>query len=88
MQINENRKFCKTSLSCALFSTGKGFLNDLTYHISRKKTNKANIEDVFDGKLYRDHFQEDGTPEGKKGKEFHISFQLNTDGLALFKSTN
>ena len=49
------------------------------------------IEDVYDGQMYHHHFDADGffkgTQESKKKKGKHISFQLNTDGVAIFKSS-
>jgi len=41
--------------------------------------------------LYRKHFGSDGLFKGasdeKKETEVHISFQINTDGVALFRSS-
>ena len=42
-----------------------------------------NIEDVYDGTLYKDHFQ----PGGLLARQLNMSFKLNTDGVAVFKSS-
>lgn len=73
-----------------LILTGKGFLDKLLYRTGRRKHNDKNIEDVMDGTVYKQLFDQDGffhgTPQDKRSKEVHISFQLNTDGVATFKS--
>ena len=62
----------------------------LGYRQTRKKNDQRNIEDVLDGKLHKAHFADDGyfkdTEDRKKG-ELHISLQINTDGVALFRSS-
>ena len=63
----------------------------LSYRNSRTKKHVENIEDILDGRLYKCHFDDDGyfkgTEETKKTTEVHISLQINTDGVALFKSS-
>ena len=63
----------------------------LQYRIDREKKKKENIEDVFDGKLYRKHFNERGffrgTSDHHMQDELHISLQVNTDGVAIFRSS-
>ena len=58
----------------------------------RKKKTDSNIEDVYAGQLYREHFGIDGffkgTSEQAKQKELHISLQVNTDGVSLFRSSS
>ena len=58
--------------------------------MERSKENENNIEDVFDGLLYKRHFNSQGffhgTTQDRLDKEIHLSFQLNTDGVAIFKS--
>lgn len=48
---------------------------------------KGNIEDVFDGKLYKKHFDDRGFFHGTSSEcmqdELHISLQVNTDGVAI-----
>lgn len=52
---------------------------------SKKKRNvTANIEDIIDGKNYQNFFQKDGFLRNPN----NLSFQLNTDGVALFKSSS
>lgn len=48
------------------------------------------IKDVSDGKLYAQQFRRDGYFHGSTGEDvgqLHISLQLNTDGVALFRSS-
>ena len=58
---------------------------------TRKKQNEQNIEDILGGRLYKAHFDDDGyfkgTDEYTKTMEPHISLQMNTDGVALFRSS-
>lgn len=51
---------------------------------------EENIEDIYDGNIYKKIFNKSGFfCETKPNlKEKHISFQLNTDGVSLFKSSN
>eukprot|EP00111_Clytia_hemisphaerica_P016517 TCONS_00048979-protein len=69
----------------------EGFLDNLQYPVSRKKLCPSNIEDIIDGEVYQKHFSNDGflkgTPKERKTKEIHISLQINTDGVSLFKSS-
>ena len=55
------------------------------------KKHAENIEDIYDGRLYKKHFDQDGffhkTSETAKEKEIHLSLQINTDGVALFRSS-
>lgn len=69
-----------------------GFETSILYHRkNRIKEGNDNIEDVYDGNIYRETFDLDGffhgTTEEKKEKEIHISLQINTDGVAVFKSS-
>ncbi|XP_053398926.1 uncharacterized protein LOC123537936 [Mercenaria mercenaria] len=64
---------------------------DLNYKRNRDKKAESNIEDVFDGKMYKKHFDGShftGTPQKDKSKELHISLQLNTDGVSIFRSSS
>ena len=47
-------------------------------------TEKTNIEDIFDGKLYKEHFKPNGILSFKQ----NISLLWNTDGIPVFKSSN
>ena len=61
--------------------------------MSRSKVNPKNIEDIIEGDVYQKHLGKDwfihGTSEDakKKKKKIHLSVQLNTDGVRLFKSS-
>lgn len=65
--------------------------NDLNYKRNRSKKADSNIEDVFDGKIYKKYFDGchfTGTPQKDKSKELHVSLQLNTDGVSIFRSSS
>ena len=70
-------------------SAGKEVVESLSYSQKRRKKNAQNIEDIYDGAIYKEHFDADGfldgTPPSRKKKEKHISLQINTDGVSLFK---
>ena len=72
----------------SLVFTGKEMLQKLDYRV-RPKSDK--ITDVYDGLLYKTHFDDDGYLRGQApsshDSEVHISLQLNTDGVAVFKSS-
>ena len=59
--------------------------------MERTKKQNANIEDVFDGNLYKKHFNGrgffHGTQDDCMQTELHLSFQVNTDGVAIFRSS-
>lgn len=62
----------------------------LIIKLERSRMNKK-IEDILDGRLYKAHFDDDGyfkgTDEYTKMMELHISLQMNTDGVALSRSS-
>ena len=64
----------------------------LHYRTSRKKKCKHNIEDIFDGALYKNHFDSKGyfygTSTAARRKEIHLSLMVNTDGVSIFRSSN
>ena len=74
-----------------LFIAEAGILDLLKYPVTRKKSHPDAIEDIQDGLLYRKHFGKDGyfkgTSNEKKRNEIHVSFQINTDGVAIFRSS-
>ena len=57
----------------------------------RRDKENCSIDDVFDGKVYRDHFDISrffhGTLNGDRKYQLHLSLQINTDGEAVFKSS-
>ncbi|XP_071796299.1 uncharacterized protein [Asterias amurensis] len=65
-----------------------GFAEQLKYSVTRSKKSQENIEDVFDGNLYKEHF-DNGFFRGQPhhADEVHISMQLNTDGVSIFESS-
>lgn len=58
------------------------FYSDIQYRFNRKKLNRDNIEDIYDGKLYKESFE-----KGILSSSDNISFLLNTDGVPVFKSS-
>lgn len=62
-----------------------------SYRSTRMKQCSGNIEDVMDGDLYKKHFDKDhffkGTKKEQKNKELHISLQINSGGVSLFRSS-
>lgn len=73
------------------FTLEPGMQQKLKYRINRRKCNPNGIEDLYDGRLYKELFDCDGFFKGSdeltREQEIHISLQLNTDGVALFKSS-
>lgn len=48
------------------------------------------IDDVYDGSLYKEHFNKNGYFHGSLEDglhELHLSMQINTDGVNIFKSS-
>lgn len=64
-------------------STDPEFVKGLGHRFQRRKQAKENIEDVYDGILYKDQFLHGGF----LSQPFNMSFKLNTDGVAVFKSS-
>lgn len=64
----------------------------LNYRISRKKKCAQNVEDIFDGQLYKRHFDCKGyfygTSTTARKKEIHLSLMVNTNGVSIFRSSN
>ena len=66
----------------ALFTRPK-FFNLLDHRF--KRSNRPNvIEDIYDGELYREHFEHENSLLRDKR---NLSFTYNTDGVPLFKSS-
>lgn len=59
-----------------------GFYNDLQHRFNRKKQAQENIEDIYDGRLYRSLARKGILSSGN-----NISFIFNTDGVPVFKSS-
>ena len=64
----------------------------LSYRTWRSKKCIHNTEDIFDGALYKKHFDSKGyfrgTPTAARDKEIHLSLMVNTDGVSIFRSSN
>ncbi|XP_068737234.1 uncharacterized protein [Montipora capricornis] len=59
-----------------------GFYKDLQHRFNRKKQAQENIEDIYDGRLYRSLVRKGILSSGN-----NISFIFNTDGVPVFKSS-
>ena len=66
-----------------LFPLDPEFVHGLRYRFERLKRNNKNIEDVYDGSLH----QSKCGPGGFLSKEYNLSLKLNTDGVAIFHSS-
>lgn len=81
-------KFCHLHLYMAITGLSE---KDLNYKKDRKKKIRNNLEDVFDGNLYKKNFKGChfiGTKQEDKSREMHVSLQLNTDGVSIFRSSS
>ena len=59
------------------------FVNGLKHRFQQVKIAANNIEDVYDGALYRQKFAHGGI----LAEPYNISVKLNTDGVAIFRSS-
>ena len=59
----------------------KGFYIDIQYRFERKKKSETAIEDIYDGRTYKQLLD-----KGLANKH-NISLMLNTDGIPVFKSS-
>lgn len=64
------------------FFTRLTLYEDLQYRFKRKKKVEDNIEDIYDGNLYKDL-----SGKGILNAADNISFLMNTDGVPVFKSS-
>ncbi|KAK3728888.1 hypothetical protein QZH41_013899 [Actinostola sp. cb2023] len=62
---------------------GADFIEGLEYRFRRECTGDC-INDVLDGSIYKEHFKEGGL----LADPMNLSLKLNTDGVAVFKSSN
>ena len=66
-----------------VFLMGQEFVNGLKHRFHRRKQAEGNIDDVYDGKLYKARFQHGGF----LSQQFNMSFKVNSDGVAVFNSS-
>ena len=66
---------------CVFIYLDPGFTENILHRFKREKLHAKNIEDVYDGSRYVEMQNYLSDPN-------NISFQVNTDGVALFKSSN
>ncbi|KAK3744830.1 hypothetical protein QZH41_008812 [Actinostola sp. cb2023] len=64
-------------------ATGPELQQKLRYRFSREKENAEAIEDVYDGELYKRHFQNGGFLSSPD----NLSFLGNTDGVSVVRSS-
>lgn len=57
------------------------FYNKLNYRFTRQKINENNLEDLYDGKVYK------SLPQEFTKEQSNITFTWNTDGVPIFKSS-
>ncbi|KAK3920619.1 Dynein heavy chain 10, axonemal [Frankliniella fusca] len=60
-----------------------GFYEDLQFRFNRVKKNPNNIEDLYDGNIYKENFQ-----SGFLSNPNNISFMWYTDGVSTFNISN
>ena len=65
------------------FFSDAEFVDGLKYRFERVKRDDNNIEDVYDGSLY----QSKCGPGGFLSEPYNLSVKLNTDGVAIFRSS-
>ena len=63
------------------FSRGE-FYSSLQHRFHREKKNRNNVEDIYDGVLYKNLWK-----KGILSSPDNISFLMNTDGVPVFKSS-
>lgn len=61
----------------------KGFQEKLKFRFMRQKKGKDNVEDIYDGQVYKQYASGDGL----LCNPHNISFTWNTDGVPIFKSS-
>ena len=66
-----------------LFFKRPGFYENLQYRFKHQKKYSDHIEDIYDGCIYKKHFENDGFLSNTD----NISFLWNTDGIPLLKSS-
>lgn len=61
-----------------------GFYQKLQHRFTRTKSNVNNLEDIFDGEVYKSYFDDNGFLSNPS----NLSFTWNSDGIPIFKSSN
>lgn len=65
------------------FFNRPGFYEDLQFRFNRVKKNENNVEDVYDGNIYKENVQ-----SGFLSNPNNISFMWYTDGVSVFNISN
>lgn len=63
----------------------EGFVDAIKHRFSKIKRNKSNIEDIYDGEIYKKLSTNNGPLS--EHYPFNVSFTMNTDGVPIFKSS-
>ena len=66
----------------ATFFSRSGFYSSIQHRFQREKKNRNNVEDIYDGLLYKKL-----ASEGILSSPDNLSFLMNTDGVPVFKSS-
>ena len=66
----------------ATFFSRNGFYTSIQHRFQRKKKERNNVEDIYDGLLYKKL-----SSEGILSSPENVSFLMNTDGVPVFKSS-
>ena len=72
-----------TSLILNFLFSDPEFVDSIQYRFQRVKRDDKNIEDVYDGSLYQGKFGLGGF----LAEKCNLSVKLNTDGVAIFRSS-
>jgi len=59
-----------------------GFYEELLFRFQRVKKNEANLENIYDGQVYKDQLQ-----NGFLNNQNQISFMWYSDGISIYKSS-
>ena len=81
--MHESHSCCIVLKKSIFVSIGPGMLEKLRYRFEQQKSDEESIEDVYDGKLYRDF----SGPGRFLSCASNISLLGNTDGVSLICST-
>lgn len=60
-----------------------GFVNDLQFRFRRQKKAPGNVEDIYDGEIYKEHVR-----MGFLNQPHNISFMWYSDGISVFNFSN
>lgn len=82
---------CQLTHFLSTFKLDEELVRQIREYKASARTDDNVIHDICDGKLYKERFRKDGYFHGATDAqlgELHISLQMNTDGVSLFRSSN